>query len=196
MYPITMTRPPNPFFARGFGASTPWLDLVNSELLDGFGHPTECLDDPLWVRTFARHWKLRAAFEEPAAQAALRELRSLLRRLVEKNSTHGSLDSHDLSQLNAWLKVPVFPQLVERQNGFALALQPAQIGWQAELAKVARSLAESLIEGPKGRLKICANLDCRWVFVDRTKGNVRRWCNDATCGNRDRVRRSRAARKS
>jgi predicted RNA-binding Zn ribbon-like protein len=76
----------------------------------------------------------------------------------------------------------------------ALSLQPAQIGWPSEIAAIARSFADSLLDEPKGHLKICANNDCRWIFVDRTKGNVRRWCSDATCGNRDRVRRSRARR--
>ena len=190
-----MPRTANPFRAHGFGAAAPWLDLVNSELLDGFGHLTECLDDPLWLRTFAEHWKLRAPLEQPGAQKALRALRALLRRLVEKSATRGPLGSDDIAQLNAWLKKPVIPRVVKNQNGFALELHPAQIGWEAELAKIARSFADSLIRERQGRCKICANADCAWVFVDRTKGNVRRWCNDATCGNRDRVRRSRASQK-
>ncbi len=191
-----MTRLANPFSARRFGAAAPWLDLVNSELLDGFGHATECLDDPQWRRAFAEHWKLRASFDAPAAQKGLRALRALLRRLVEKNAARGSLSPGDIAQLNAWLKVPVIPCVVESQNGLALDLRPAQIGWKAELAGIARSFADSLVRGPQNRLKICSNAECAWVFVDRTKGNVRRWCNDATCGNRDRVRRSRAAHKS
>jgi len=189
-----MTRTPDSFSARGFGASAPWLDLVNSELFDGFGNFTECLEDPRWVRSFLRYWKLRIPAANPDALKALRELRTLLRQLVEKSSTHGSLDSGDIARLNVWLKVPVFPKLVESQGGFALALQSAQIGWPSEVAAIARSFADSLIHDPKGHLKICANSDCRWIFVDRTKGNVRRWCSDATCGNRDRVRRSRATR--
>jgi predicted RNA-binding Zn ribbon-like protein len=190
-----MTHPKNPFSARGFGGAAPWLDLVNSELLDGFGHATECLDDPKWLRTFAEHWKLRESFEASAAQEGLRALRALLRRLVEKNAARGSLGPREIVRLNAWLKIPVFPRVVENQNGLALELRPAQIGWKAELAGIARSFADALIRAPQGRLKICANAECAWVFVDRTKGNVRRWCNDATCGNRDRVRRSRAAHK-
>jgi predicted RNA-binding Zn ribbon-like protein len=185
--------PADPFAVHGFGASAPWLDLMNSELWDGFGHFTECLDDPRWVRSFLRYWKLRIPASNPAALRALRELRALLRQLVEKSAAAGSLNASDLAELNDWLKVPVFPQIVESQSGFTLALEPAQMGWRAEIAGIARSFVESLIQERKGHLKICANDDCRWVFVDRTKGNVRRWCNDATCGNRDRVRRARAA---
>jgi predicted RNA-binding Zn ribbon-like protein len=188
-----MNRLSNSFYTRGFGASAPWIDLVNSDLLDGFGNPTECLDDPVWVRTFLQYWKLRASFRQPEAKKALRELRELLRHLIEKSRTEESLSSDELAELNAWLKIPVYPLLVENQNGFAMNLRPAQNGWQADLAEVARSFADSLVQQPLGRLKICSNIDCRWVFVDRTKGNVRRWCNDKTCGNRDRVRRARAA---
>jgi predicted RNA-binding Zn ribbon-like protein len=182
------------FADRGFGASTPWLDLANSELYDGFGNFTECLDDPRWIRSFLRYWKLRIP-EDPAALKSLRELRSLLRQLVERTFAKGSLSNDDLAKLNTWLKVPVFPEVVESQSGFALELQPAQIGWESELALIARSFADSLIHERKGHLKICANEDCRWIFIDGTKGNVKRWCSDATCGNRDRVRRSRATKK-
>jgi predicted RNA-binding Zn ribbon-like protein len=188
-----MTNAYDPFSARGFGASAPWLDLANSELYDGFGIFTECLDDPRWVRSFVRYWKLRIPSGDPAALKSLRELRSLLRHLVERNSGKGSFSAEEMAKLNAWLKVPVFPELVESQSGFAMELQPAQIGWESEVASIARSFADSLIRERKGHLKICANEDCRWIFLDHTKGNVRRWCNDATCGNRDRVRRSRAA---
>jgi predicted RNA-binding Zn ribbon-like protein len=181
----------DPFSMRGFGASAPWLDLVNSELWDGFGHFTECLDDPRWVRSFLRYWKLRIPGGTPEALKALRELRAVLRRLVEKNAA-GTLGAEDLAALNTWLKVPVIAEVVESQSGFALELRAAQIGWPSEVASIARSFADALIQEPEGRLKICANDDCRWIFVDRTKGKVRRWCNDKTCGNRDRVRRARA----
>jgi predicted RNA-binding Zn ribbon-like protein len=191
-----MTATPDPFSSRGFGASAPWLDLVNSELYDGFGNFTECLDDPRWVRAFLRYWKLHIPADDPGALNALRELRALLRHLVEKNSAQSSLDSSDIAKLNVWIKVPVFPKLVESQSGLALTLQPAQNGWPFEVASVARNFVDSLLCEPRGHLKICANDDCRWIFVDRTKGNVRRWCSDATCGNRDRVRRSRAHQTS
>jgi predicted RNA-binding Zn ribbon-like protein len=189
---MKMTATLDPFSSRGFGASAPWLDLANSELYDGFGNFTECLDDGRWVRSFLHYWKLHIPADDRGALNALRELRALLRRLVEKNSAQGTLDSLDIAKLNASIKLPVFPKLVESQSGLALTLQPVQNGWRAEVASVARNFVDSLLREPRGHLKICANKDCRWIFVDRTKGNVRRWCSDATCGNRDRVRRSRA----
>jgi predicted RNA-binding Zn ribbon-like protein len=185
----------DPFYSHSFGASAPWLDLVNSEHRDGFGKLTDHLDDVAWIRSFSRHWNFRFPPSTPAPQKALRELRSLLRRLVEKAAAHGALHREDVAPLNSWLKVAVFPRVVENQNRFELSLQPVHIGWPAVLAKIAASFGGTLIQEQAGRLKICANIDCRWVFIDRTKANIRRWCDDATCGNRDRVRRSRANHK-
>jgi predicted RNA-binding Zn ribbon-like protein len=185
----------NLFQSEGFGVATPWLDLANSDLRNGFGAAKDLLDDPAWMRAFLARWNFRALEKEAAPVAQLRKLRSLLRNLVEKDSGAAGVRGSDIAELNAWLNVAVIPQLVKNQNGFELRLQAAQIGCPAILSAIAESFARTLMGGQAGRLKLCANEGCRWVFVDRTKGNIRRWCNDATCGNRDRVRRSRAAQK-
>lgn len=182
----------HPFRIHHFGGASPWVDLTNSEMWDGFGKLTDFLDDLQWIADFLAHWHFHVTPPGPAELRELRKLRRLLRHVVQKTSGGTALRAKDVAALNDWLKVPVFRQLVENQNGLHLACAPAQIGWPDALARIAASLAESLAHAPHNRLKICANPGCLWVFVDRTKGNVRRWCNDATCGNRDRVRRSRA----
>lgn len=40
-----------------------------------------------------------------------------------------------------------------------------------------------------GRLKPCANDECRLFLLDRSKANNARWCSMATCGNRMKARR-------
>jgi predicted RNA-binding Zn ribbon-like protein len=185
----------NLFQTEGFGSAKPWLDLANSDLRDGFGNARDLLDDPAWMRSFLAHWNFRAAGKRAVLVVQLRRLRNLLRGLIEKPGGAAELQGVEFAELNTWLKVAVFPQLVKNQNGFALKLRAVQIGWPAILSAIAESFARTLLEGQAGRLKLCANEDCRWAFIDRTKGNIRRWCNDATCGNRDRVRRSRAAQK-
>jgi hypothetical protein len=185
----------NQFRSEGFGTSAPWQDLANSALYDGYGHFSDLLDNPTWMRAFLRFWKFGLPTGKPVPHRQLGELRALLRRLIEKVAAVGSLSLGDISELNAWLKVPVFPQLVRKQAGFVLSLQPVQVSWDAIVARIAGSFGDTLVREPQDRLKVCANSGCRWIFIDRTKGNVRRWCSDATCGNRDRVRRLRAARK-
>lgn len=43
-------------------------------------------------------------------------------------------------------------------------------------------------------VSVCADSDCGWVFLDRSRNRTRRWCSSADCGNRSRVRRYQARR--
>jgi predicted RNA-binding Zn ribbon-like protein len=185
----------HPFRIHKFGQAAPWVDLANSEMWNGYGRLTDFLSDPQWISDFLEFWHFDVPPPGPAALRDLRKLRIYLRYIAEKTSRGTAIQTRDLGVLNSWLKVPVFRRLVENQNGLRLTHEPVQIGWPAVLARIADSLAEALSEQQHDRLKICANSGCAWVFVDRTKGRVKRWCSDATCGNRDRVRRSRAAHK-
>jgi predicted RNA-binding Zn ribbon-like protein len=40
-----------------------------------------------------------------------------------------------------------------------------------------------------GRLRACANDECRRFLLDRSRANTARWCSMATCGNRLKARR-------
>ncbi|MDX3234544.1 CGNR zinc finger domain-containing protein [Streptomyces sp. ME03-5709C] len=40
-----------------------------------------------------------------------------------------------------------------------------------------------------GRLRPCANDECRLFLLDRSKANTARWCSMAACGNRMKARR-------
>ena len=40
-----------------------------------------------------------------------------------------------------------------------------------------------------GRLRACANPDCRLFLIDHSKTNSARWCSMAVCGNRMKARR-------
>jgi predicted RNA-binding Zn ribbon-like protein len=51
---------------------------------------------------------------------------------------------------------------------------------------------------PIDRTRVCAGTNCGWLFLDRSKGGQRRWCDMAVCGNlaksRRHYERKRAAR--
>lgn len=50
--------------------------------------------------------------------------------------------------------------------------------------------AAALVTGPEiGKVRQCAAADCNWLFVDRSRGNRRRWCDMSSCGNRAKARR-------
>lgn len=54
--------------------------------------------------------------------------------------------------------------------------------------------AAALLTGPEVEsIRVCAGPDCGWVYVDRSRNHLRRWCEMGTCGTREKSRR-RAAR--
>jgi predicted RNA-binding Zn ribbon-like protein len=48
---------------------------------------------------------------------------------------------------------------------------------------------DALARQSPGRLRPCANDECRLFVIDRTKNNTARWCSMAVCGNRMKARR-------
>jgi predicted RNA-binding Zn ribbon-like protein len=115
--------------------------------------------------------------------------------MAEKLINGDVVDARDLQSLNSYLNVPVRVKLFQHQNGVHPELVPLRGGWPWILSRIAASFAEMLALNRADRLKYCPNEGCKWMFYDRTKANTRRWCNDRTCGNRDRVRRARARKK-
>lgn len=49
-----------------------------------------------------------------------------------------------------------------------------------ELALRSFELLQAL---PLARTRICPGPHCGWLFIDRSRGGQRRWCDMATCGN-------------
>jgi predicted RNA-binding Zn ribbon-like protein len=179
----------------GFGSQFAWLDLVNSQERDGFGRLTDHLRNPLWIASFLRHFDLANSLPPSVPLRALADLREFLRGVAENLAVGRTLSVSDLRTLNAALMVPARQKLFQHQNGFRAELFPVRSGWPWILSRIAASLADTLTRYDRERVKICANDGCRWAYYDVTKGSTRRWCNDRTCGNRDRVRRARAAAK-
>lgn len=75
------------------------------------------------------------------------------------------------------------------------ALTGGQITWalsvpaERELAVRAVLAWDALGKHSPGRLRPCANDECRLFLIDRSKANAARWCSMAICGNRMKARR-------
>lgn len=180
---------------KGFGKDAAWMDLANSEEWDGFGKRTDYLAERAWLRCFMHQWKFHPSSLRVPFLRRLASLRATLRRAAETLHAGRSLSARDLRKLNAILNVPVRQEMFQRQNGFSTRLVPVRADAAWILSRIAASFAEMMARGEQDRVKTCANVGCRWVFLDRTKGRTRRWCSDSTCGNRERVRRARAREK-
>ena len=186
-----MTR--GEFTEEGFGQSA-WIDLVNSEHWDGFGHVVDHLADPSWISLYLRHWRLG---HRPglAYRDELRSLRGFLRAFAERWVIRRVLTTEDIVIINEALSVPVRRIFNREAEAYALHLQPVRPGKKWLRAQIVESLAHSLAEQGAERIKMCPNRGCRWVFCDRTHGNTRKWCSARSCGNREWVRRARAVPK-
>jgi predicted RNA-binding Zn ribbon-like protein len=75
------------------------------------------------------------------------------------------------------------------------ALDGGQVSWRLRVAPD-RGLAvravlawDTLAKNSPGRLRPCANGECRLFLIDHSKAGTARWCSMAVCGNRMKARR-------
>ena len=76
------------------------------------------------------------------------------------------------------------PGVADGQIAWTLSVPP-----ERELAVRAVLAWGTLAQLSPGRLRPCANDECRLFLVDRSKANAARWCSMAACGNRMKARR-------
>lgn len=78
-------------------------------------------------------------------------------------------------------------ELVKTGNDWEIQFVASESGLEWLLAAVARSAAEIIAEGPRARLRLCANPRCGLFFYDTSRTHRRRWCSMTVCGNRHKV---------
>src|SRR5262249_14261895 len=75
------------------------------------------------------------------------------------------------------------------------ALGDAGVRWQLEVHDERRLATRAVLawaqlhEEMPGRLRPCANTECRLFLIDRSRANAARWCSMRICGNRMKARR-------
>jgi len=78
-------------------------------------------------------------------------------------------------------------ELVSTDHDWEIQFVASESGLEWLLAAVARSAAEIIAEGPRARLRLCANPRCGMFFYDTSRTHRRRWCSMTVCGNRHKV---------
>ena len=66
----------------------------------------------------------------------------------------------------------------------------------AMLRPIARAAADLLASSDLALVRTCASPTCQWFFLDTSKNHHRRWCSMKQCGNRAKVRRFYAKKKT
>jgi predicted RNA-binding Zn ribbon-like protein len=116
---------------------------------------------------------------------AARQLRETINRLARASLGGRPGELTDVAELNAWAQRPqLAPQLdVEFQSSWASS-RPVT----AALALIARD-AVALLTGPERHLirECSAAPACSLLYLDRSRGARRRWCEMDRCGSRAKM---------
>ena len=79
--------------------------------------------------------------------------------------------------------------------GMQWSWRDATANLESVMWPVVRSAAELLVSDEAGRIRECGGPECGWMYVDRSRNGLRRWCEMESCGTREKSRR-RANRRT
>ena len=147
-------------------------------------------------RAFVRQREAVAVLE--TARALRWTLRRLISAIAESDRAIASVRL-PLDELNVFVPdVYAHMRLGMPAAGRGARSSPLTWTWTEEtdrldspLWPVVRSAATLLTSSDAGRLRVCAGGDCGWVYVDRSRNGLRRWCEMSTCGTAEKSRRRR-----
>jgi predicted RNA-binding Zn ribbon-like protein len=204
MHSVPIPRSTSPELPLKYVGGDPSVDLVNTVdwLHDGLDHDripdygrlTEWAQGAgvITPATGERLRRVAAAHPRQAASAvtASASLRWLLQRLFT-DVANGESISAALDEFNELLT-----DTLRRMRIAAVPRRGLTIAWdgmgedlQSPLWPVIWSAAQLLTSDESRNLHICAAPDCGWMYVDRSRNGMRRWCQMETCGTRAKGRR-------
>ncbi len=132
---------------------------------------------------FADTARARAWLADAGGLGTEAELRHVLEvRQTLQAVVRGEQPADDLAP--ALQGVGYVPAMVDGQISWTLSVPPDR-----EMATRAVLAWDALARHSPGRLRPCANDECRLFLVDHSKANAARWCSMALCGNRMKARR-------
>ena len=186
------------------------LDLVNT-VTGRDGSPIDWLESYEGLLEWAA---LTAQFDEPVlaelerinraepragavALRRLRELREAVHDVFSATVRDGTAPEQPLRLLEErWQDAVAAARLTisDHQTRLELSAKSSRLDYlNHELALRAVDLLRTF---PADRTRICAGTECGWLFIDRSKGGQRRWCDMATCGNAAKSRRHRERKRT
>ena len=121
-----------------------------------------------------------------------RQLREVIYRLAHAGLDNDAVVSVDLDALNAWARTPrVAPQLDKQFRREWASSEPVK----GALALIACEAIE-LLSGPERQLirECAAAPTCSLLYLDRSRGRRRRWCQMERCGSRAKMAEYRKRR--
>ena len=118
------------------------------------------------------------------------ETREALFRIFRSIATDETPGDSDLETLNAVLVQGLAKARLARDG------EAYRWSWAGDcsclerpLWQIAHSAADLLASDRLDRIRLCGSDTCEWLFLDESRNRSRRWCDMATCGNREKARR-------
>jgi predicted RNA-binding Zn ribbon-like protein len=121
-----------------------------------------------------------------AAYEAARWLRWVLQRVYEKIAA-GEPPGPPLDDFNALLSEALGHLRIASTGGWDWQGRGEDL--ESLLWPVVWAAASLLTSAEADRLRVCGGPDCGWMYVDRSRNGLRRWCQMETCGTREKSRR-------
>jgi len=206
------TKDPRPWLERiELIAGTPCLDFINS-VSDHLGPaPTERLCSYADLVSWSARCRLIAAAEQAgfsalgrkhprAAAVALKSARSFreaaFRVFIAIAQDRPPADI-DLAEVNRLVKkAQAQLELVPVAGHYHLTWREADASPEQILWRIARATAELMTSDALLTVRICAGEACGWLFLDKSRNHLRRWCSMSDCGNRAKAREFYNRRRS
>lgn len=147
----------------------------------------------------------RIAARQPRQAAATlrraRALRDTVRRVFQTVAGTGApgpaLEALDRAVADTLRHHRLRPSRGPRSHGAAAewCWSNADERLDSPLWPVALAAAELLVSEEAANVKTCGGAECGWMFVDRSRNGLRRWCIMEECGTMEKTRR-RARRRA
>jgi len=129
--------------------------------------------------------------DSQAAESLLRKTQRLadaLRLALDAVLHRQKVQREWIKPINEFLRITEgHDELVQMDQDWEIQFVASESGLEWLLAAAARSAAEIIAEGPRARLRLCANPRCGLFFYDTSRTHRRRWCSMTVCGNRHKV---------
>ena len=102
-----------------------------------------------------------------------------------------------MDTLNAYIQdAALHSRLVPSEGRMEWRFDDLTSSFNAMLWPIARAAADLLASSDLAQVRACSSPTCQWLFLDTSKNHHRRWCSMQQCGNRAKVRRFYARRKT
>ncbi|HKV30851.1 MAG TPA: CGNR zinc finger domain-containing protein [Candidatus Dormibacteraeota bacterium] len=205
---VTVSAPLMPMVVGHLARLQTGLDFINTLDLwpvshDHLDSPASALDWLVEHDLMHREARLHLLAQYEASPASglemlrrLRRVRQAMRGVLVAAATRRAPDPSDLADMNRALRTHYIYELVPATDGVSLDHRHQGDPVDGAIARLAEAIARELIQGDTTRLRICENPQCHWVFKDTSRTGKRKWCSMSSCGNRAKVARHRARRKT